>query len=62
MIDITKIDENFAVKTKVGRKDLCYYDAESSPFKIENWIVIIGIWAFPEVQRVRRQSAIGSSS
>lgn len=34
MIDITKIDENFAVKITVGRNDLCYYDAESSPFKI----------------------------
>ncbi len=34
MIDITKIDENFAVKTKIGRDDLRYYDAESSPFKI----------------------------
>ena len=34
MVDITKIDENFAVKTKVERDDLCYYDTETAPFKI----------------------------
>lgn len=34
MIDINKIDENFIVKTKVEKDNLCYYDAESTPFKI----------------------------
>lgn len=34
MIDISKIDENFAVKTKVEKEHLCFYDAEDKPFKI----------------------------
>ena len=34
MVDLTPIDENFAVKTKVERDDLCYYDTETAPFKI----------------------------
>lgn len=33
-MDIAKIDKNFAVKTSVARDDLCYFDAEISPFKI----------------------------
>lgn len=34
MVDITKIDKNFAVATKVERANLCYYDMEQEPFKI----------------------------
>lgn len=34
MIDLSKIDENFAVKTKVEKENLCFYDAEEQPFKI----------------------------
>lgn len=34
MIDISKIDENFVVKTMVEKDNLCFYDAEDYPFKI----------------------------
>lgn len=34
MVDITKIDKNFAVPTKVERENLCYFDIEEKPFRI----------------------------
>ena len=33
-MDITKIDKNFAVETKIEREGLVFLDAESAPFKI----------------------------
>lgn len=34
MTDISKIDNNFAIKTSVGKDDIVFYDADEKPFKI----------------------------
>ena len=33
-MDISKIDKNFEVKTKIGEKDIKFYNAEEEPFRI----------------------------
>jgi len=34
MSDITKIDENFNIKTNIEKEDICFYDAYSKPFSV----------------------------
>ena len=34
MLDISKIDSNFAVETKLGKDDIKFYKTDEAPFKI----------------------------
>ncbi len=34
ILDITKLDQNFAVQTVIDRTDLCFYDVEEFPFRV----------------------------
>jgi len=34
MFDISKVDENFAVKTNIGKDDVRFYNVDDTPFKI----------------------------